>query len=284
MGGSIYYSMKIPFFSKHIDVLTELYQLINRHRILAYEMAKQDVFDRYLGQYFGVLWAFSHPLITIAIFVFIFTFIFLGTVSGAYSNFGYPVFLISGLIPWIAIQDVMSKSSTLIINHGNLVKQVVFPLEILPVKATLGTLFTQLCLMFFFLVYILAVYHALPTVSLLLIPLFLIQSCGMLGMSFALSATGVFFRDMKDFIQVFCGLAIYFMPVIYTADRFPPCVRWVFYVNPLSYVFLCYQDAIFYGRITHPEAWAVITVCSAVSLLLGYKMFKLLKPMFGNVL
>ena len=46
-------------------------------------------------------------------------------------------YLLSGLIPWLSFQESMSKGSTVIVGNANLVKQVIFPIEILPVKECL---------------------------------------------------------------------------------------------------------------------------------------------------
>ena len=49
----------------------------------------------------------------------------------------------------------MAKNSVVIMNHANLVKQVIFPIEVLPVKGVLASLMTQ----GIFLVLLLALYH-----------------------------------------------------------------------------------------------------------------------------
>ena len=56
------------------------------------------------------------------------------------------------------------------------------------------------------------------------------------------------------------------------------------YFNPFSYMVWCFQDAIYFGRFEHPSAWIVFPLLSALLLTLGYRAFRKLKPMFGNVL
>ena len=56
----------------------------------------------------------------------------------------YTTYLLSGLIPWMAFQESMAKGATVIVGNANLVKQVVFPVEVLPVKGVIASFSTQL--------------------------------------------------------------------------------------------------------------------------------------------
>ncbi len=55
-------------------------------------------------------------------------------------------------------------------------------------------------------------------------------------------------------------------------------------LNPFSYVAWVYQDVIFYGRFAHPWAWIVLAIFSLASLSLGFRLFRILRPSFGDVL
>jgi lipopolysaccharide transport system permease protein len=58
----------------------------------------------------------------------------------------------------------------------------------------------------------------------------------------------------------------------------------VLYLNPFSYLVWCYQDALYFGRFEHPAAWFVCPTICAVSFVVGYRTFRKLKPLFGNML
>src|SRR5262249_17761274 len=106
----------------------------------------------------------------------------------------------------------------------------------------------------------------------------------MLGMSMVLSTLGVYIRDLKDIIQVFCLVNIYLMPVLYTPGWLPAQARWLMYLNPFTYQTLCYQDAICHGTITDCWVWCVYIVMCLLSLGMGYRMFTKLRTTIGNVL
>jgi lipopolysaccharide transport system permease protein len=127
-------------------------------------------------------------------------------------------------------------------------------------------------------------YGALPWTWMLLPALLVLQSLAMLGVAFALASISVFFRDMKDFIQVFAAAGVYIMPVFYLPDWVPALFRPLLYLNPFSYLTWCYQDALYYGRFDHPWAWLVLIAGSLLVFAAGYRTFRLLKPHVADVL
>ena len=66
---------------------------------------------------------------------------------------GLAIYILAGLIPWFAFSESLTKGTVVIVNNANLVKQVVFPTEILPMKTVLVACLTQLmttsCLIFY---------------------------------------------------------------------------------------------------------------------------------------
>ena len=95
---------------------------------------------------------------------------------------------------------------------------------------------------------------------------------------------GVYIRDLKDILQVFCLINIYLMPVIYLPGWLPTWAQWLIYLNPFSYQTLCFQDVIYHGTITHYWVWGVYGLLSFFALGMGYRLFAKLRTSIGNVL
>lgn len=261
----------------------ELAALAYRHRQLTWEMARREITDRYAGQVLGSLWAIAHPLVLIGVYVFIFAFVFQPDI-GKDMPLDYTVYLLAGLLPWMACAEVMNKGVVSLTGNANLVKQVVFPLEVLPLKGVLSTLFTQVVSLVLLSGYILVRYQTLPW-TFALVPLVLVlEASFLLGLSCLLASVGPYFRDLKDFVQVFSVVGVYVIPVMYTPAMMPALFRPLLHFNPFSYLIWCFQDACYYGSIEHPEAWAGLVVLALGSFALGYRAFRKLKPMLGNVL
>jgi len=263
----------------------EASQLVRRHRELTWEMAKREISERYTGQLFGALWSIGHPIVLMAVYLFIFMVVFKVRLGGTRElPLDYAAYMLAGIIPWIAFQESMSKSTTVIISNANLVKQVVFPLEVLPAKGVVATVVTQLVFLSLLLAYIVMRYGAPAPIVVLLPVLVVFQAIAMMGVSYALSAVGVFLRDTKDLVQVFLVVGAYLMPTFYLPSSVPEQFRALLYLNPFSYLIWCYQDVLYFGRFEHPFAWPVFIGLSVSVFAAGFLVFRRLRTQFGNVL
>ncbi len=269
----------------HWNAFWEVFGLLTRHRQLTWEMTRREIADRYAGQVLGVFWAVGHPLALMGIYVFVFAWVFQVKIGGTLElPLDYTTYILSGLIPWMAFQESMNKGTTVILGNANLVKQVVFPIEVLPVKTVIASFGTQIVATGVLVAYVSASHGSLPWTYLLLPALFACQALAMIGVAYVFAAVSVYFRDLKDIVQVFCLAGMYVMPVFYLPNMVPGAFRSLLYVNPFSYMAWCYQDACYFGRFEHPWAWPAFVAGSLGTFYLGYRVFRKLKICFGSVL
>ena len=106
----------------------------------------------------------------------------------------------------------------------------------------------------------------------------------MVGTCFILSSVGAYFRDLRDLVQIFSTAGLYIIPVFYLPVLVPEILRPLLYANPFSYMVWCYQDILYFGRFEHWWAWPVFAVSSLGVFYIGYRIFRTLRVMFGNVL
>lgn len=256
-----------------------------RHRTLTWEMAKREIRDRYAGQVFGALWAAGHPIALMSVYVFVFAYVLKLKVGGSVDlPLDFTVYLLSGLIPWMAFQESMSKAASVIVANSNLVKQVVFPLEVLPIKGILAAGITQAIATALLMIYTLVTSGSLPWTYALLPVLWGMQFLAVAGVCYLIASIAVYFRDVKDFLQLFCTAGVYFMPVFYLPAWVPEPVRPVLWINPFSYMAWCFQDVCYFGRIEHPTAWIVFGLGSVTIFYVGFAVWRKLKTCFGSVL
>ena len=258
---------------------------VARYRVLIKEMTRRDLFEPYAGQMFGAAWTFLHPLVLMGVYVFVFNVVFKVKMGGTVDlPRDYTTYLLSGLIPWLGIVAGMSKGAGVLLMHANLVKQVVFPIEVLPVKSTLASLVPQAFGLGLLLIYQL-LQNGLPPATYLLLPLVVaMQFAFMLGVAFLFSIISCFVRDMKDLVQVMAVVGIYLLPVCYQPAWVPALFKPLLYVNPFSYVIWVYQDTLYFGRFEHPYAWGVCGLMSFLSLVFGYRLFRSQKPHVASLL
>ncbi|OFW18244.1 MAG: hypothetical protein A3H97_03605 [Acidobacteria bacterium RIFCSPLOWO2_02_FULL_65_29] len=263
----------------------ELRHICLSHRWLIWEMAKRDVRDRYARQVLGALWAVAHPLMLMVLYAVIFAYVFptrLGHTVDLPRD--YTTFVLAGLIPWLTFQECLGRATTAISSNGSLVKQIVFPVEVLPIKTVLAVLPTQIVATLFLIAYQLVRGLPLPATALLLPVIFVAQLMHMVAAAFLLGTIGVGFRDVKDIVSVFSTANLFMMPVLYVPGIVPTSIEWVFALNPFSYLIWCYHDAMFYGRINHPAAWIAVVLTAPMTMVLAYRVFRRLKLVFGDLL
>jgi lipopolysaccharide transport system permease protein len=265
--------------------LMEPVAVLIRHRDLTWELAKRELTDRHVGSFAGVLWAIGHPLFLIGLYVFVFALVLRPHLSGV-SDLpnGYAVYILSGLLPWMAVQETLIKSCSAIIQNRSLVKQVVFPIEVLPVKGAVVSLLSQLIGFAILFLYMLAG-RGKVSVAVLLLPIcLLIQLVMMIGLALALSAISVYIRDIKEMVQVFGMAGAYITPIFYLPDWVPSMFQPLLYVNPFSYMVWSYQDVLYYNGVAHLWAWGGYLLFALTSLYGGHRVFRQLKGSFASAL
>ncbi|AUR50746.1 hypothetical protein CUN60_00025 [Aquella oligotrophica] len=260
-----------------------MYQFLVKNRELIIELTKNELKERHTGQVLGALWAFGQPLFMISMYVILFTYVFPNryTYSGHLENFS--VCVLAGIVPWLILQDILNRSSTILITHSKLVKQVAFPIAVLPLKVALASFLSYLpifVVMIFF-----AIVSGYLNILMILLPLLLaLLLLIMIGFAYFLSAFGVFFRDLKDIISVFCSVNLFLQPILYNPSSVPSKLQFIFYCNPFSYLIWCWQDIIFWGHPVHLIAWFVLPSSVVFLLFVGIRFFNLTKRYFGEII
>jgi lipopolysaccharide transport system permease protein len=272
--------------ARPLNLCREFVQLWRQRHQLIFLLASREITDRFAGSFIGAVWAVTHPLVLMFIYVFVFSVLFQMRFAAGASVRGYDfaTFFIAGYLPWMTIQDAMLRSCSTITGSQNLVKQVVFPLEVLPLRSVLASALPQVIGLAFLFVYIPYQTGTLPA-TVALLPLALaVQFIGLIGVSFFLAAVTVYVRDTREVLTVLVTLGLYLLPIIYMPSSLPEGFRFFLNFNPLSHLIWMYHDIFFYGSVTQPLSWAISAALAIVLFLLGYGVFRSLKHSFGNSL
>ena len=227
---------------------------------------------------------FLNPLFFVALITVVFNFVLGARFAGGVDEGDYTSYILAGLVPWQVFSISLSRGPAEVLGSANLVKQVVFPIDTLPVKGVLSVTPPLIVGLMFLIVYQLIAFGHLAWTWFLVPVLVLFQLAWMIGCSLLLSSIAVFFRDLKDVITMFVMAGIYLLPIVYVPDAVPDPLKVVVKINPFSNLVYCYQDAIFFGRFEHPWSWLFLVIVAPVSLLIGHRIFERLRPHMGNVL
>ena len=108
-----------------------------RYKSLLLTLVGRELKARYRGSVLGFLWSLVNPLILLGVYSFVFSTIFSPRYSGAKP---YPIFLMTGLFPWIWVSTALLEGTQGVISNAGLIRKAVFPAEILPMVSVLSNL------------------------------------------------------------------------------------------------------------------------------------------------
>ncbi len=280
-------SIGTPWRVSHLE-RTNVHSLIEmwtRYRHLLIELTKREFVDRYAHQAIGSLWAWLHPLFLMLLYTAIFNFVFAARLGNTIDlPRDFTAFVLTGLVPWLCIQDVLGRGSGAVLDHVSFVKQMAFPMEVLPIKRALSSLPILLTGMSFLVLYQIIVFGSLPWTVVFWPLFFLLLAMFAIGLVFLLGAVGLFLRDLREIVGVFCTANLFMMPIVFIPDMVPSALELIFYANPFSYMIWMHQDIMIYGRIEHPLAWIVFPTLSLCMVLIGTNVFQRLRPHFGDAI
>jgi lipopolysaccharide transport system permease protein len=259
---------------------------IPAQRYLILQYLNRQIRQRYQGTAFGVLWSLLTPLIMLSVYTFVFGIVFRAhfgiSKNESPLDFGLALFCSLNLFNFFA--EVILRSPTLMLQHSNLVKKVVFPLEILPVVTTFNALFH--CLVAFVpLLFGLAISRGAIPWSILFLPLFLIPlALFSAGCALFLSALGVFVRDTQTMIEPFLSILMFGSALFYPLAAVPePFGRFVG-LNPLAVLFDSARKSVVFGIAPDLASLAFLSLVGTLFLLAGSYFFDKSKPAFADVM
>lgn len=263
----------------------EFIRICSRNMPLIREMALRDIKGGTVGHGLGSVWVFAQPIVIVVTFMLIFG-VVIGAKMAVTATFpgDYTSYILAGLTPWLLMSNALGRSTAAFSGNANLVKQVVFPIETLPVASMLACFITYVPCFAMVLGYKLTIGGGLSWLALALPAVIAMHALLCIGLTLGLSVTTPFLRDIREFVTIYMSVSMYFTPAIYLPDWVPAAVRPILYLNPFSYVMWVYQDVLFFGEIRHGFAWIVFALMAVATFAGGLALFRRVKPYLGNVL
>jgi lipopolysaccharide transport system permease protein len=229
-------------------------------------MAARDLKGLNKGAVLGLAWIVIRPLIQVAAYVVIVTYVFGARLGPDAGPLDYALYVLPGLIAWQAMQRTLEEAPSLIRDRMEVLKQVVYPVETLPLTAMFSSLLGPAVALALYLMLALA-QQQLPWSALLLpLPLALLVVM-MLGASYLFMVAGVLLKDLREIVGVLLGLMIYFSPVLLSPEMVGERIWSLIMLNPLAHVVICFRDVLRGGF--HPESWLVFAAGAAIVFALG---------------
>ena len=195
------------------EALAELWA----YREVLWAFAARYVKIKYKQAAIGIGWVVMQPLLAAAIFA-----LFLGRYARVPSEgVPYLVFALAGLTGWTYFSTAMGAGSQSVVENQTLLHKVYFPREVLPLGAV-GAALVDFGPALVTLVVILLAYGILPAASWILVPLpVLILVLTAAGVSLALGALNVYYRDVKHALPFIIQIGLFTSAVVFPLSLLP---------------------------------------------------------------
>ncbi len=252
-------------------------RLLWRQRALVAVLVRRELDARYRASVLGFFWSLLNPLLLLAVYAVVFTYIFSPRFPGADP---YPLFLFSGLLPWLFFSGAVLDGSITLIDNGPLLAKVMCPPEVFPAVTVASHLVHHVLalpiLIAAMVVGTAAGLHDFPW-SVWLLPAALlpwILATG--GVVMAVSVLAVHYRDLRDLLGHLLNLLFFSSPIIYKLEglEVPGTLERVLRLNPLASLVAVYRDTVFTGSPSPPAVWVTAYAVGAASWWIGALVFE----------
>lgn len=249
------------------------------YRELLYLITWRDIRVRYKQSVMGIMWAVLMPILIVG--------------SGVVIRFGLAEYtdqsvgkqellsVVVRAVVWAFFVSAVRFGTNSLVANPSLVSKVAFPKEIFPLGAVLSSLF-DFCVAAVIAILTVLVVGGGLTVHALLAPALLVLVVAMtLGLVLIMSSLNLFFRDVKYLVEIILTYAIFFTPVLYSADmvgKWKSLLMW----NPMSPLLEGISDVMVYGRLPSLSWVSYSAAVSLVLVLFGYWLFKQLETKFAE--
>ncbi len=228
----------------------------------------------------GSLWLLLEPVLVLIVYSLVFGFIFTARIA-AEDERSFVVYLAVVLWPWFAFSQALQKSLNVLDENMSLLKKMVIDKHAL-VAARVCSVFALQIIAYSLVLLVLRlstgelVFSHIWLVALSLLQLFIAA----LGLSYLLSALGVFIRDIKIAVPMLIMLLFFSAPIIWTMEMIPTAYRHYFYYNPLTHVAISIRDALLLGESSISSGWWWNWLLALLLFWFGWWVFTRLAPWF----
>lgn len=251
-----------------------------RSRELLLTLTEREIRARYKQAVLGYAWAAINPLLLMVVFTVFFDRVARVDTGGV----PYPLFTYVALVPWTFFAQSITFGGPVLVAERDLIGKVRFPRETLSLSA-LGVAAFHAAMSLPALVVLFAIEGTLPKATSIWVPFLLaVQVLWSAGVVLAVSATLVYWRDLRQALASLLQVGLFATPVAYGIDAIPAwLLRPYTVVNPLVGIIDGYRRTVLYGEAPQADLLALSILGAVLAAVGGYALFKRLEGGFADV-
>lgn len=237
---------------------------------------------RYRGSALGVLWSFANPILMTVMYTTIFGAAFARNFDSSVPE--YLLYVFVGLVGVTFFLNATSEALVSVVDNGATLNKIPLQPAVFPLASVAANLFQQLSTTFP-VVLVISIVQTHDPIRVLLVPVVLLGlSLLVTGVSLALAALYVFFRDLS-YLWGIGGFMLWMTsPLFYPEQVAPERVRVWFNVNPVSQELRALREvAMGHGHL-RLTVIAVALLTGIVACLAGAAIFRAARRDFMDLL
>jgi lipopolysaccharide transport system permease protein len=193
----------------------------------------------------------------------------------------YPVFLLTGLIPWMWFMKAVSGSSNSIIAGQNLMLQVGLPSVVFPLVSLLQSTIKQLPVFVLLIGFVWLQGYSPDSHWWGLIPVIIVQALLTIAFTCAVAAIIPFARDLSYLVPTGLTFLMFLSGIFYDYRSISADWQGLFLLNPMAFLLKCYREIIIDGALPDFQIltwWGMGSTVACLLLLLTYQRLRYIYP------
>lgn len=247
---------------------------------LLVKMAFMNMGKQTVRSSLGIFWTYFHDIVYIFVFA---AFRLLIAGGGNVMGMNSTVYMITGMIPWFFINDVLSQGSMVIRNNKGIVKSIRFPVPILPTVEVVS-IFLKRMFSFVMLFAVVIVFGYIRYFHLLLFFYYIICAAALsAAMNLLFSAFVAVSDDFRQLYDALLRVLIYTMPILWDFTKVKSVgIHVLLRINPMVYVIKGFRDAFVFGPTQNICYTVYFWVCVFVLFMAGSYVQDKLKKYYAD--
>jgi lipopolysaccharide transport system permease protein len=249
---------------------------IVEYRELIRILTVSDLKVKYQSSVLGFAWSLLNPLLMMLVLYLVFSNVF-----GANQDY-FALYLLVGIVSWRFLAIGTSSSMMAIVGKSSLVTKIYIPRQVLVLSTVLSSFISSL-LEFLVLFVLIVIFGVKLSPNILLFPfIYIIYFVFVYGVSLALAALYVYYRDLNQIWEVLLQLGFFLTPVVYPLTTVPVQYLNIYMLNPVTVFMQIYRDILLYAQTPSLTSIAFVLLSATISLAAGAAVFKRLERRFAE--
>lgn len=267
--------------STFVEILKDHWQ----YRQQIFKLSISDLKKTYRGAALGWSWAIIKPAVTIFVYWFAFE---VGLRAGKDVN-GFPFFLwlLSGLIPWFYMSNMITSGTDSIRKYSYLVTKMKFPISTIPTFVSVSKFLVHM-LLILITIGIFVLMGKMPTIYLLQLPFYMLLNVLFFTVFSLLSGLlASMSKDFANLVKSFVTAIFWLSGIVWNINTISiPWLKSLLMINPVTFLVEGYRNC-FINQVwfwEQPKRLMYFVIITLVMLILAVWTYKRLRKDIPDVL